>query len=57
MVTNATRHWPGMAALQVAHPVPTNTPVNLVFRAQTDWVFPTDFTLDQVKLLTHCLSA
>ena len=57
MVTNATRHWPGLAALQVAHPVPTNTPVDLVFCTQTDWTFPSDFTLDQVKLLTHCLSA
>ena len=56
MMTNATRRWPNMVALQVAHPVPNDTPIDLVFRTQTDWAFPTDFTLDQVNLLTHCLS-
>lgn len=56
MLTNATRHWLGMAALQVAHPVPNDTPIDLVFRTQTDRAFPTDFTIEQVNLLTHCLS-
>ena len=32
-----------------------DTPVTLVFRTQTDWAFPTDFTIDQVNLLTACL--
>ena len=41
----AIQNWPGI-----------DTPVTLVFRTQTDWAFPTDFTIDQVKLLTSCLS-
>ena len=41
----AIQNWPGI-----------DTPVDLVFRTQTDWAFPTDFTIDQVKLLTSCLS-
>ncbi len=32
----------------------SNTPLYLVFRAQTDWAFPTDFTLDNIRLLTGC---
>jgi len=36
--------WPGI-----------NTPVDLVFRTQTDWAFPTDFTLDNIRLTTTCV--
>jgi hypothetical protein len=35
--------WPGI-----------DTPVSLVFRGVTDWAFPTDFTLDNIKLTTLC---
>jgi hypothetical protein len=35
--------WPGI-----------DTPVQLVFRAQTDWAFPTDFTLDNIRFTTAC---
>ncbi|MBX3012386.1 MAG: hypothetical protein KF832_12805 [Caldilineaceae bacterium] len=35
--------WPGI-----------DTPVDLVFRTQTDWAFPTDFTIDTLRLVTHC---
>ena len=39
----AIQNWPGI-----------DTPVNLVFRTQSDWAFPTDFTLDNVQLTTTC---
>ncbi|MFN8488718.1 MAG: hypothetical protein U0350_14045 [Caldilineaceae bacterium] len=35
--------WPGI-----------DTPLYLVFRATTDWAFPTDFTLDNIRFLTAC---
>lgn len=35
--------WPGI-----------NTPVDLVFAVQTDWAFPTDFTIDNIQLMTTC---
>ena len=35
--------WPGI-----------DTPLNLVFRAQTDWAFPTDFTIDNIRFTTSC---
>ncbi|MFN8494408.1 MAG: hypothetical protein U0350_42805 [Caldilineaceae bacterium] len=35
--------WPGI-----------DTPLELVFRAQTDWAFPTNFTLDNIRFLTAC---
>ena len=35
--------WPGI-----------DTPLQLVFRATTDWAFPTDFTLDNLRFLTAC---
>ena len=35
--------WPGI-----------DTPLYLVFRAQTDWAFPTDFTIDNIRFLTAC---
>ena len=35
--------WPGI-----------DTPVQLVFRTQTDWAFPTDFTLDNIRFTTAC---
>ena len=41
----AIESWPGI-----------DTPVTLVLRTQTDWAFPTDFTIDQVNLMTACLS-
>lgn len=40
----AIQDWPGI-----------DTPVHLVFRAQTDWAFPTDFTVDNVQLATTCV--
>lgn len=36
-------NWPGI-----------DTPVILVLRTQTDWAFPTDFTIDNVQLITTC---
>ena len=35
--------WPGI-----------DTPLYLVFRAQTDWAFPTDFTIDNIRFVTSC---
>ncbi|MFN8494406.1 MAG: hypothetical protein U0350_42795 [Caldilineaceae bacterium] len=35
--------WPGI-----------DTPLYLVFRATTDWAFPTDFTIDNIRFLTAC---
>ena len=35
--------WPGI-----------DTPLQLVFRATTDWAFPTDFTLDNIRFTTAC---
>jgi len=35
--------WPGI-----------DTPFQLVFRAQTDWAFPTDFTVDNIRFITTC---
>jgi len=35
--------WPGI-----------DTPLQLVFRATTDWAFPTDFTVDNIRFLTAC---
>ncbi len=35
--------WPGI-----------NTPVELVFQAQTDWALPTDFIVDNITLTTAC---
>ena len=35
--------WPGI-----------DTPLYLVFRAQTDWAFPTDFTVDNIRFVTSC---
>jgi len=35
--------WPGI-----------DTPLHLVFRAQTDWAFPTDFTVDNIRFITAC---
>jgi hypothetical protein len=35
--------WPGI-----------DTPLQLVFRAQTDWAFPTDFTIDNIRFTTAC---
>lgn len=32
-----------------------DTPVTLVFRTQTDWAFPTDFMVDDIRLITDCL--
>ncbi len=37
------QRWPGI-----------NTPVVLVFATQTDWALPTDFTLDNIGLITAC---
>jgi len=31
-----------------------DTPLNLVFRATTDWAFPTDFTIDNIRFVTSC---
>ncbi len=36
-------NWPGI-----------DTPLNLVLRAQTDWAFPTDFTVDNIRFITAC---
>ena len=35
--------WPGI-----------DTPLQLVFRATTDWAFPTDFTIDNIRFTTSC---
>lgn len=35
--------WPGI-----------DTPVILVLRGVTDWAIPTDFTLDNIRLITLC---
>jgi len=35
--------WPGI-----------DTPLILEFRSITDWALPTDFTLDNVRLVTAC---
>ena len=35
--------WPGI-----------NTPVDLVFAVQTDWALPSDFTIDNIQLMTIC---
>jgi len=35
--------WPGI-----------DTPLQLVLRAQTDWAFPTDFTVDNIAFTTTC---
>ena len=35
--------WPGI-----------DTPLQLVFRAQTDWAFPTDFIVDNIRFITAC---
>ena len=35
--------WPGI-----------DTPLYLVFRATTDWAFPTDFTVDNIRFTTSC---
>ncbi len=40
----AIQNWPGI-----------DTPVDLVFRTQTDWAFPTDFTVDNIRFTTTCL--
>lgn len=39
----AIQAWPGI-----------DTPLQLVFRAQTDWAFPTDFTIDNIRFITSC---
>ncbi len=31
-----------------------NTPLHLVFRATTDWAFPTAFSIDNIRLITAC---
>ncbi len=41
----AIEKWPGI-----------NTPVDLVFATQTDWALPTDFSLDNIRLITACRS-
>ena len=54
--TNVQLATGGWVPLQVAIPdwPGIDTTVQLVFRATTDWAFPTDFTLDNIRFMTAC---
>jgi hypothetical protein len=41
-------------SVQIAGWPAVNAPVYLEFRGLTDWAIPTDFTIDNIRLLTQC---